>query len=79
MKAAAAFEQGLVDHLVSGPEELADAARSVIAGTISRRPRPSDEGFAEMIAEERAALSVRTTRKTCLPLLPFSIITHWKI
>ena len=77
MKAAAAFEQGLVDHLVSGPDQLADAARSVIAGTISRRPRPSDEGFAEMIAEERAALSARTTPEN-MPA-PFAIIDHYSL
>ena len=77
MKAAAAFEQGLVDHLVSGPDQLADAARSVIAGTISRRPRPSDEGFAEMIAEERAALSARTTPEN-MPA-PFAILDHYSL
>ena len=77
MKAAAAFEQGLVDHLVSGPDELADAARRVIAGTISRRPRPSDEGFAEMIAEERAVLSMRTTPEN-MPA-PFAILDHYSL
>ena len=77
MKAAAALEAGLIDHLVSGPGDLGHAAQSAIAGAVPRKARPSDKGLAEMITEERATLSARTTPEI-MPA-PFAILDHFSI
>ena len=77
MKAAEAFESGLIDHLVTARDDLDAAARSAVSGSIVRRPRPADDGLADMIAAERAALAARTTPGN-MPA-PFAILDHYSI
>ena len=74
MKAAEAFEGGLIDHIVATAGDLESAARDAVSGLIARRPRPSDDGLVEMIAEERATLAARTTPENMRHPLQFLTI-----
>lgn len=75
VKAADAFQIGLVDHLVPDRASLAAAAIEAVAGKVDRRPASPCADPAGLITAERAKIVVRT-RPENTPA-PFAVLDHY--